>query len=139
MKYWNSSLMQYSEANTQFFSQMFVWQLYPNQGVFAKTSERMIGSVCKLCEYYLPGKWALIDLPHDCCRLSFPCRESLLAGYLWCCQMVGQNVHTEQSVDGHICTLLVKWPMASHYDTHCLYFIKCSGILFYLLYYAFFI
>ena len=23
--------MQYSEANTQLFSQMFVWQLYPNQ------------------------------------------------------------------------------------------------------------
>ena len=43
--------MQYPEANTQLFSQMFVRQLYPNQGVFAKTSERMIGSVCKLCEY----------------------------------------------------------------------------------------
>ena len=36
--------MQYSEANTQLFSQMFVWQLYIQTKGF---SERMIGSVCK--------------------------------------------------------------------------------------------
>ena len=33
--------------------------------------------------------------------------------------MVGQNVRAEQSVDGHICILLGKWPMADRYNAHC--------------------